>query len=61
MKAALLAAYEAEPQELNRRMRAMRKQVTQNDVTAWAGSFIDALGEQGDAHHAKTVRPAKRS
>ena len=61
MKAALLAAYEAEPQELTRRMRAMRKQVTQNDVTAWAESFIDALADQGSTHHDKSVRPARRS
>jgi trehalose 6-phosphate synthase len=61
MKAALLAAYEAGPQELTRRMRAMRRQVLQNDVTAWAESFMSALNEQGDAHHRKRVRPARRS
>jgi trehalose 6-phosphate synthase len=42
-------------------MKAMRKQVTQHDVTAWADSFMSALGEQGGAHHRKTVRPARGS
>ena len=56
MKAALLAAYQADEQEVSRRMKAMRKQVTQNDVTAWADSFMSALAEQGGAHHDKTVR-----
>ena len=32
MKAALLAASQAEPKERTRRMRAMRKQVNENDV-----------------------------
>ena len=56
MKAALLAAYQADEQEVSRRMKAMRKQVTQHDVTAWADSFMSALAEQG-APHGKTVRP----
>ena len=49
MKAALLAAYQADEQEVTRRMKAMRKQVTQHDVTAWADSFMTALAEQGGA------------
>ena len=49
MKAALLAAYQADEQEVTRRMKAMRKQVTQHDVTAWADSFMSALAEQGGA------------
>jgi len=61
MKAALLAAYQADEQEASRRMKAMRKQVTQHDVTAWADSFIEALSEQGGAPHQKSVRPAKKS
>jgi trehalose 6-phosphate synthase len=61
MKAALVAAYEADEHEVTRRMKAMRKQVTQHDVTAWAGSFMSALADQRDSHHDKTLRPARRS
>ena len=60
MKAALLEAYGAEPKELTRRMRAMRRQISQHDVKAWADSFMTQLeGERGG--HTKTVRPATRS
>ena len=47
MKAALLAAYQADDQELTRRMRAMRKQVIQHDVAAWADSFMTCPGRAG--------------
>jgi len=43
MKDALLAAYRAEGRELTRRMKAMRKQVLENDVAAWATRFLDEL------------------
>jgi trehalose 6-phosphate synthase len=43
MKSALMAACEAEPRERTRRMRAMRRQVRENDVAHWAKSFLDAL------------------
>ena len=56
----LNTAYEADEHEVTRRMKAMRKQVTQHDVTAWADSFMAALSEQG-APHTKLVRPARRS
>ncbi len=59
MKAALHDAYRADERERTRRMKAMRRTVTQNDVAAWADSFMSALS---DVHpHAKSVRPAKRS
>ena len=45
MKTALLAASEAEPRERTRRMRAMRKQVMENDVAHWAASFLTELSE----------------
>lgn len=61
MKAALLAAYQADEQELTRRMKAMRKQVDQHDVTAWADSFMTALTENAGSSHDKSVRPARRS
>ncbi len=60
MKAALLEAYEADDKELNRRMRAMRKQVRQHDVVAWAESFMHDLTDGGKDHE-KSVRPARRS
>ncbi|UMG93475.1 trehalose-6-phosphate synthase [Nocardioides sp. TF02-7] len=59
MKAALLEAHRAEPKELTRRMRAMRKTVTQHDVKAWAASFMTELDDIGS--HRKMVRPATRS
>jgi trehalose 6-phosphate synthase len=59
MKAALLEAHRAEPKELTRRMKAMRKQIAQHDVKAWADSFMTELEDVG--HHHKTVRPATRS
>ncbi len=43
MKDALLAAYEADDKELTKRMKAMRKQVRQHDVQAWAKEFMAAL------------------
>ena len=41
-------------------MRAMRKTVVENDVAAWAGTFLDELAT-GRHEHDKTVRPARRS
>jgi trehalose 6-phosphate synthase len=61
MKAALLAAYQAEEQEVTRRMKAMRKQVNQHDVTAWADAFMTALEETAGTSHGKSVRPARGS
>lgn len=60
MKSALLEAYRADPRELNRRMKAMRKTVIQNDVAAWANAFIEAMASVLP-DHGKTVRPAKPS
>jgi trehalose 6-phosphate synthase len=60
MKSALLDAYRAEGRELTRRMKAMRKQVTEHDVDAWAQSFLTALGSVRPSH-GKSVRPARRS
>jgi trehalose 6-phosphate synthase len=58
MKSALLEAYRADPKELTRRMKAMRKTIIQHDVKRWAESFLTELA--GDQFlHSKTVRPAK--
>jgi len=43
MKSALLAAHAAAPRERTRRMRAMRKQVMENDVSRWATAFLSEL------------------
>ncbi len=59
MKTALLEAYQADEKEVGRRMRAMRKQVRQHDVQAWAESFMADLTDGGRPHE-KSVRPARR-
>jgi trehalose 6-phosphate synthase len=59
MKSALLDAYRAEDRDLTRRMKAMRKQVMEHDVAAWADKFLEALGALRSSH-TKSVRPAKR-
>ena len=60
MKSAMLEAYQADEREITRRMKAMRKTVTQNDVAAWADSFMSELSDVPSSH-GKAVRPAKRS
>jgi trehalose 6-phosphate synthase len=58
MKSALLEAYRADEKELTRRMRAMRRTVRNNDVAAWADSFMAALADVRDSH-GKAVRPSR--
>ncbi|RAY16086.1 trehalose-6-phosphate synthase [Actinomadura craniellae] len=43
LKRSLLAAIRAEPEDVARRMRAMRRRVTQHDVDRWAQDFLTAL------------------
>jgi len=43
LKAALTAALEGSPRELQRRMRPMRRQVADNDIGRWASQFLDDL------------------
>lgn len=43
MKSTLLEAIRAPEKESSRRMRSMRRIVTEHDIDAWAKSFIDAL------------------
>ena len=43
MKNALRDAHDADPKDLGRRMRAMRRTVLENDVTRWAQRFLDEL------------------
>jgi len=46
MKATLLEATQASARESARRMRAMRRVVTDHDIDAWASEFIEALGSR---------------
>ncbi|HWU23716.1 MAG TPA: trehalose-6-phosphate synthase [Nocardioides sp.] len=55
MKSALLAAYTADESELTKRMKAMRRQIRQHDVQAWAQSFMTEL-DDGHFLHTKDVR-----
>ena len=43
MKSAMMEAWAAEPEDLRRRMRAMRRTVADNDVAAWASAFLEML------------------
>lgn len=43
MKAQMMAAHDADPKERRRRMRAMRKTITEFDVSAWAETFLEEL------------------
>ncbi|HSV41267.1 MAG TPA: trehalose-6-phosphate synthase [Nocardioidaceae bacterium] len=60
MKATLLEAIAADPKELQRRMKAMRKTVSDHDVNDWATSFLEAL-RQVKPTHQKHLRPARRT
>jgi len=43
MKAVMLEAMRASPSELRKRMRALRKQVMENDIERWADTFLTEL------------------
>ncbi len=56
MKQTLLAAINADPRENSRRMKAMRRQVMENDIDLWAANFLRELNSVRDPH-AKKPRP----
>ncbi|MGJ9411512.1 trehalose-6-phosphate synthase [Aeromicrobium sp. CF4.19] len=58
MKAALQDAMRATPKENSRRMKAMRKQVIEHDIDAWATGFLDDLGAMTGTHD-KKMRPSR--
>jgi trehalose 6-phosphate synthase len=60
MKSMMLEAYRAEPKDLTRRMRAMRRTVSDNDVAHWASTFLDELSGKASTH-SKNMRPARNS
>jgi trehalose 6-phosphate synthase len=47
LKAGLLAALRAAPEDVASRMRAMREHLGRNDIHAWARSYLRALDESG--------------
>ncbi|MET8836660.1 trehalose-6-phosphate synthase [Micromonospora sp. NPDC004540] len=47
LKAALLAALRAAPEDVADRMRVMREHLGRNDIHAWARSYLRALDESG--------------
>ena len=56
MKSMMLEAINASPRENARRMKAMRKQVMENDIDLWAANFLRELTSVRDPH-AKNPRP----
>jgi trehalose 6-phosphate synthase len=58
LKDALLEAIQAPEKERSRRMKALRKQVVENDIDAWANRFLDDLQHLRRTHD-KTPRPAR--
>ena len=60
MKQTIVTAMRAEPKELARRMKAMRKTVAEHDVKDWARRFLSVLAEAKPLHH-KQLRPSRRA
>ncbi len=60
MKTAILDALKARPQELAKRMKAMRRTVRENDVAGWAARFLEVLAHTRPPHH-KNVHPSTES
>ena len=58
MKATMLEAYRAQPKERTRRMRAMRKTVSENDVAHWASTFLDELSAPSPPTPSRPAPPA---
>jgi len=58
MKASILQAVNANSKDLTKRMRAMRKTISEHDVKDWAYGFLKVLGETKPLHH-KQLRPAR--
>jgi trehalose 6-phosphate synthase len=57
MKAAIIAAAEARPRDLTKRMKTMRRTVREHSVIDWAQDFLTPLEEKRPAH-GKRLRPA---
>jgi trehalose 6-phosphate synthase len=62
LKDTLLRAMDAEPADLARRMAAMRAHITENDILAWARTYLTDLDRTGRlAQHLPRQRPASAS
>ena len=59
MKAAIVTAMKAEPRELARRMKAMRKTVMSTTCKSWARSFLAVLATRRRPEHHKHLRPSQ--
>jgi len=57
MKQTILAAIHATPKDRARRMKAMRRTVSEHDVKDWAQRFLSVLADAQPEHH-KHLRPA---
>ena len=60
MKATLLEAISADPKDLRKRMKAMRRTVAEHDVSDWARGFLAVLSEDAETHSLQ-LRPARRT
>jgi trehalose 6-phosphate synthase len=60
MKASILEAMKASPKDRAKRMKAMRKTISEHDVKDWASGFLKVLSETKPLHH-KQLRPARRT
>jgi trehalose 6-phosphate synthase len=58
MKASMMEAVRANDKELAKRMRAMRKTISEHDVRDWANGFLSVL-EDVKPRHNKHLRPAR--
>jgi trehalose 6-phosphate synthase len=56
MKQTIVRAMEAEPRELSRRMKAMRKTVAEHDVKDWAQRFLAVLADARPLHNTQLRR-----
>ena len=58
MKAAIVEAANADPKELTRRMKAMRKTVAEHDADRWATGFLDELDAVRPSGRRRVRRPS---
>ena len=58
LKARIMEAITATPRESRRRMKALRKQVVENDIEAWATRFLEELDAVSGTHD-KKMRPSR--
>jgi trehalose 6-phosphate synthase len=57
LKDCMMSAVTASGRDRGRRMRAMRKQVFEHDISHWADSFLDRPAQRAGHRHEKSPRP----